>query len=78
MPDGAAFALAGGGRRIEVTFLEGCPYAQLFAPPERDYACVEPMTPPTTALVSGDGLRFAEPGRSFRAAFRIAVAHRRS
>ena len=72
--DGTAFALAGGGRRIEVTFLEGYPYAQLFAPPGQEYVCVEPMTAPTGALASGEGLRFAAPGKTFRAAFRVAVS----
>ena len=32
-PDGAPFALAGGGRRIELAFEAGYPYAQVFAPP---------------------------------------------
>jgi galactose mutarotase-like enzyme len=34
---------------------------------------LEPMTAPTNALASGDGLRLVEPGASFSAAFRIAV-----
>ena len=31
------------------------------------------MTAPTNALASGQGLRFAEPGGRFRAAFRIRI-----
>ena len=35
LPDGAAFAVAGGGRRIVVRFESGYPCAQVFAPPGR-------------------------------------------
>ena len=34
----------------------------------------EPMTAPTNALDSGDGLIVVEPGGSYRAAFRIALS----
>ena len=71
--DRPVFALAGGGRRLEVAFLDGYPYAQVFAPPGGDFICFEPMTAPTNALVSGDGLRLVEPGGSFSAAFRISI-----
>jgi aldose 1-epimerase len=47
---GEPFVLAGGGRRIEVAFEEGYPYAQVFAPPDDDVVCFEPMTAPTDAL----------------------------
>ena len=53
-PEGSApFVLAGGGRRIELAFLSGFPYAQVFAPAEDDVVAFEPMTAPTNALVSG-------------------------
>jgi galactose mutarotase-like enzyme len=71
--NGSRFALEGGGRRIEVTFLVGYPYGQVFAPPGKDFVCVEPMTAPANALVSGDGLRLVQPGQTFEAAFRISV-----
>ena len=45
--------LAGGGRRIELAFLSGFPYAQVFAPAEDAVVAFEPMTAPTNALVSG-------------------------
>ena len=51
--DGAPFALAGGGRRIELAFLSGYPYAQVFAPAEDDVIAFEPMTAPTNALSTG-------------------------
>jgi aldose 1-epimerase len=47
---GEPFVLAGGGRRIEVVFEEGYPYAQVFAPPDDAVVCFEPMTAPTDAL----------------------------
>ena len=34
-PDGAAFVLEGGGRRIELAFETGYPFAQVFAPAGR-------------------------------------------
>ena len=55
----APFVLEGGGRRVEVEFLEGAPYAQFFAPLAEPVACFEPMAAPVDALVSGDGLAWA-------------------
>ncbi len=54
LPDGATFALAGGDRRIEVTFEKGYPAAQLFAPPGEDLVAIEPMAAPTDALTRGN------------------------
>jgi galactose mutarotase-like enzyme len=71
---GSAFAVAGGGRRITVTFASGYPAAQIFSPPGAQFVCFEPMTAPTNVLRSGDGLRRVTPGRSFTAVFRIGVA----
>jgi aldose 1-epimerase len=68
------FVLSGAGRRISVEFLENFPYAQVFAPKGKEFVALEPMTAPTNALLSGQGLRVMEPGREFRAAFRIGVA----
>jgi aldose 1-epimerase len=67
------FKLRGGGREIEVAFDDGYPYAQVYAPEGQALICFEPMTAPTNALVSGDGLRTLQPGQSFSAAFSIAV-----
>jgi galactose mutarotase-like enzyme len=53
------FALEGGGRRVEVEFLEGAPHAQFFAPASEPVACFEPMAAPVDALVTGHGLRWA-------------------
>ena len=68
-----SFSLTGGGRAIIVDFLEGYPVAQVFAPPDQDVICFEPMTAPTDALVSGEGLRLLAPGGTFTAAFAIRV-----
>ena len=70
-PAGVTFALAGGGRRIEVAFEQGYPFAQVFAPSVEDVICFEPMTAPA------DALRHDPPsvaaGEAFSARFTIAV-----
>jgi galactose mutarotase-like enzyme len=68
----ARFALAGGGRRIAVDFLEGYPYAQVFAPGVLDVVCFEPMAAPVNALATGDH-PVAAPGETFLATFRVSV-----
>jgi aldose 1-epimerase len=68
-----AFSIAGAGRLIAAEWLEGYAYAQIYAPRDKDYIAIEPMTAPTNALVSGQGLRLAEPGSVFRTAFRIRI-----
>jgi galactose mutarotase-like enzyme len=66
---GPVFTLAGGGHELTMRFLEGYTHLQLFTPPGRPIVAIEPMTAPTDALRSGDGLRLAtEP---FRAAFEL-------
>jgi len=68
-----SFSVSGNGRRISVELIEGYGYAQVFAPKDKNYVALEPMTAPTSALTSGRGLRFVEPGAQFRAAFRIGI-----
>jgi aldose 1-epimerase len=72
VPEGAVFAVSGGGRRIEVHFEQGYPAAQIFAPPSQDLVCFEPMTAPTDALRRG-GYRSAMPGDWGVAQFSIRV-----
>ena len=73
-PDGAAFVLEGGGRRIELAFEAGYPYAQVFAPADDAVIAFEPMTAPANALVTaGPELTLLAPGDSYRAAFSITV-----
>jgi aldose 1-epimerase len=71
--DSTTMSIAGNGRRVSVDFLEGFPYAQIYAPPDHDHISLEPMTAPANALVSGEGLRLVEPGERFTAVFRIRV-----
>ncbi|MBK9180419.1 MAG: aldose 1-epimerase [Acidimicrobiales bacterium] len=65
------FALRAGARRLDVTFDEGYPFAQVYAPEAGTYACIEPMTAPGNALVSGD-CRLLPPGEEHRAVFTLA------
>jgi aldose 1-epimerase len=73
-PADEPFRLSGGGRSIEVQFEQGFPFAQLYAPPGEELLAWEPMTAPTNALVSGDGLTVIGPGESYRASFAVSVA----
>ena len=72
-PDGAPFALEGGGRRLELRLGEGYPFTQIYAPLDTDAVAFEPMTAPTNALLSGEDLPLLAPGESFTASFSIAV-----
>jgi aldose 1-epimerase len=67
------FVLEGGGRRIEVSFDRGYPFAQVYAPDDDDVIAFEPMTAPTNALVSGQDLTMLEPGQDYEASFSISV-----
>ncbi|MDD4866476.1 MAG: aldose 1-epimerase [Mycobacterium sp.] len=72
VPQGAVFAVRGGGRRLEVHFEQGYPATQIFAPPAENIVCFEPMTAPTDALRRG-GYRCARPGEPGIAQFCIRV-----
>jgi galactose mutarotase-like enzyme len=73
MHERTSFTIAGARRRISVDLLEGYRYTQVFAPKDKDYIALEPMTAPTSALTSGRGLRLVNPGERFRAVFRIRI-----
>jgi galactose mutarotase-like enzyme len=47
-------SLRGGGRRLQLALDDGYPFLQVFAPAGRTFCCLEPMTAPTNALVTGD------------------------
>jgi galactose mutarotase-like enzyme len=70
--DGAVFAVTGGGRRIALRHEQGFPCCQVFAPPDKDLLCFEPMTAPADALRAGS-FAVAAPGRPYHAAFTIDV-----
>ncbi|MGH2843073.1 MAG: aldose 1-epimerase [Solirubrobacteraceae bacterium] len=67
------FAVADARRRISVRFARGYPAGQVYSAEGGQFICYEPMTAPTNALISGDGLRWVDPGAEFTAAFEIAV-----
>ena len=71
--EGAALGLAGAGRRIILELLSGYRYTQVFAPQDKDFVALEPMTAPTNALVRGSGLASAGAGDPFQASFRIRI-----
>lgn len=66
------FVLTGGSRRLEVSFDEGYPNAQIFVPAGKRFVAIEPMTAPTNALVAGTAATVA-PGERFTATFRLIV-----
>ena len=84
-------AIQHGTRRLTVHFGDGYPFAQVYAPPGAGFACLEPMTAPTNALVAGDypvvppagrsrhGSRSApsasSPGRPDVPGYRVARSH---
>jgi aldose 1-epimerase len=72
-----SLSLAGAGRRITLELAAGYRYTQVFAPVDKDFVALEPMTAPTNALRSGRGLHLVEPGGTFRATFRIRVEETR-
>jgi galactose mutarotase-like enzyme len=52
--------------RVAIVYEAGAPWAQLFAPPGQDLIAIEPMTAPTNALVSGEGLQASPFEQRFR------------
>lgn len=56
--------------RVAIVYEAGAPWVQLFAPPGQDLLAIEPMTAPTNALVTGDGLQ----GSPYTQRFRIELA----
>ncbi len=74
-PAGQAFALSGGGRRLELALGAGYAYSQVYAPADDEVIAFEPMTAPTNALITGGlDLPLIEPGEDFGAAFSLSVS----
>jgi aldose 1-epimerase len=73
LDEAAVLSVRGPQRRLSVQLLQGYGFAQVFAPPGKDFIALEPMTAPTAALSQGKGLRSVAPGGQFQAAFRIGV-----
>jgi aldose 1-epimerase len=72
-PNGARFEVSDGETTLTVTFEEGFGYAQVYAPPGHDYICFEPMTAPTNALDSGEGLIRVAPGEEYGTRWSVTV-----
>ena len=60
------------GTAIELCADARYPYAQVWVPPGKPFAALEPMTAPTNALVDGNA-PLVEPGDAFTALFTLAV-----
>ena len=48
------------------------PYAQVWVPPGKPFAALEPMAAPTNALVTGN-MHLVAPGDAFTATFTLTV-----
>lgn len=59
---------------IAVDLLDGYTHTQVYGPHDQNFIAFEPMTAPTNALISEDGLRLVAPGDTFRAKFRIRLS----
>jgi galactose mutarotase-like enzyme len=64
--------LRGGGRRLDLVLDAGYPFLQVYAPAGRPFCCLEPMTAPTNALVTGDHPT-VRPGAAATASFTATV-----
>jgi aldose 1-epimerase len=69
----ATFSIDGNGYSVTVEFKNGFSFAQIFAPKDKEFIAIEPMTAATNALCSGKGLRVIASGEQFTASFRIQV-----
>ena len=69
----ATFSIVGEGYSIAIEFKGGFRFAQIFAPKDKEFIAIEPMTAATNALCSSQGLRVIAPGEQFIASFRIEV-----
>ena len=63
--------LSAGERSLHVLLDRNYGYLQVYAPPEQNFCCLEPMTAPTNALVSGS-CPLVSPGQSFTARFSVS------
>jgi len=65
-------SLRGGDRRLHLRLDAGYPFLQVYAPAGHPFCCVEPMTAPTNALVTGDHPT-VRPGARAAASFTASV-----
>jgi galactose mutarotase-like enzyme len=71
--DPARFAAQAGGQGIGLELIEGYRCAQVYSPRAAPFICFEPMTAPTNALRSGEGLELLAPGEQRSHRFQIDV-----
>jgi len=74
----AAFVIGGGGKSIQVAFGPRYTVAIVYAPPDQDFVCVEPMTAITNGINLAterkyEGLQSVAPGGEWRESFRISA-----
>ena len=70
--DNRRLAVEDARRSITLDLGDGYRFAQVYSPDAAAFACLEPMTAPTNALVTG-AARLIDPGGAFTADFTIAV-----
>jgi aldose 1-epimerase len=73
MTDPPVFAVSGAGKKLSVRFVTGYRFAQVYAPPGRDFISFEPMTAPGNPFESARTL-LARPGSSYLTRFEIAAS----
>lgn len=67
----STFKLSDGEHTLHVDLLEGFHFLQVYAPVDQDLISIEPMIAPANALVTGQSLPVAVPGKPVRTVFRI-------
>jgi galactose mutarotase-like enzyme len=73
LTDPAVFAVSGAGRKLSLRFVTGYRFAQVYAPPGRDFISFEPMTAPVNPFESARTL-LAQPGSSYLTRFEIVAS----
>jgi galactose mutarotase-like enzyme len=71
--DDRRLALESDRRVVTVELGDGYPFAQVYSPSDASFACLEAMTAPTNALVTG-AAKLVEPGEAFTAEFTVTLA----
>jgi len=66
------FALEADSAAIELHCAENYPFAQVWVPPGRPFAALEPMAAPTNALAAGT-TPFVASGEAFTATFALTI-----
>ena len=69
----ATLSISYRGHEIAADLLDGYTHTQVYGPHDQNFIAFEPMTAPTNALISEDGLRLVAPSDTFRAKFRIRL-----